>query len=218
MLIFQTEVSSKPGGKIFIFLERSARKITKKSLIRCTLLVYHNLYCSVAIYAVLMHSMLFYCNLCCCIAIHAVLLPFCCNLRCFVATTWLVQNTRFHRHFWGGSQALSTFIDVWATHSILISFDLNLHFRLHLAYAVSLVMILIKQWQHLPSCSQVPNISRPYSSIVLGGTAGLRVLRLATPQLATQVCWRFNTATLPKKTVSYILLNLIFLATQLVNI
>ena len=51
------------------------------------LLVYHNLYCSVAIQAVLMHSMLFYCNMCCMIAIHAVLLPFCCNLRCFVATT-----------------------------------------------------------------------------------------------------------------------------------
>ena len=92
MLIFQTEV--KPGGKIFIFLERSARKITKKSLIRCTLLVYYNLYCSVAIYAVLMHSILFYCNLCCRIAIHAVLLPFllqftlfCRDLRAFVCRT-----------------------------------------------------------------------------------------------------------------------------------
>ena len=30
----------------------------------------------------------------------------------FVATTRLVQNTRSPRHFWGGSQALSTFIDV----------------------------------------------------------------------------------------------------------
>ena len=75
------------------------------------------LYCSVAIYAVLMHSMLFYCNMCCFIAIHAVLLPFCCNLRRFVATTWSVQNTRFPRHFLGGSQALSTFIDVCSSSS-----------------------------------------------------------------------------------------------------
>ena len=49
-----------------------------------------------------------------------------------------------------------------------------------------------------PSCSQVPNVSRPYSSIVLGGTAGLRVLRLATPQLASQVWLKFDRATLPK--------------------
>ena len=59
-----------------------------------------------------MHNMLFYCNMCCFIAIHAVLLQFYCNLRCFVATTWFLQNTRFRRHFRGGSQALSTFIDV----------------------------------------------------------------------------------------------------------
>ena len=70
--------------------------------------------------------MLFWCNLCCFDALYAVLLqyvllysnscsfclPFYCNLRCFVATTWLLQNTRFPRHFRGGSQALSTFIDV----------------------------------------------------------------------------------------------------------
>ena len=75
-----------------------------KSLVHHTLLVYYSLYCSVAIYAVLMHSIMLYCHMCCFIAIHAVLSPFCCNLRCFVAKTWLVQNTRFPRHFWGGSQ------------------------------------------------------------------------------------------------------------------
>ena len=84
----------------------------KKSLLHRTVLVCHNLYCSFAIYAVLMHSMLLDCNMCCFIAVHATLIPFCCNLRCFVAAIWLLQNTRFPRHFWGGSQALSTFNDV----------------------------------------------------------------------------------------------------------
>jgi len=42
--------------------------------------------------------------------------------------------------------------------------------------------------------SLVPNISRPYSSIVLGGTAGLRVLRLATPQLASQILGNITAA------------------------
>ena len=57
----------------------------KKSLLHRTVLVCHNLYCSFAIYAVLMHSMLLDCNMCCFIAVHATLIPFCCNLRCFVA-------------------------------------------------------------------------------------------------------------------------------------
>ena len=48
-------------------------------------------------------------------------------------------------------------------------------------------VILKYIWKHL---SQVPNISRPFSSIVLGGTAGLRVLRLATPKLASQVLFK----------------------------
>jgi len=42
--------------------------------------------------------------------------------------------------------------------------------------------------------SLVPNVSRPYSSVVLGGTAGLRVLRLATPQLASQILGNITAA------------------------
>jgi len=42
--------------------------------------------------------------------------------------------------------------------------------------------------------SLVPNISRPYSSIILGGTAGLRVLRLATPELASQILGNITAA------------------------
>ena len=102
----------------------------KKSLLHRTVLVCHNLYCSFAIYAVLMHSMLLDCNMCCFIAVHATLIPFCCNLRCFVAAIWLLQNTRFPRHFWGGSQALSTFIDVWEATpvwSLFPVFEITLH-------------------------------------------------------------------------------------------
>jgi len=42
--------------------------------------------------------------------------------------------------------------------------------------------------------SLVPNISRPYSSVDLGGTAGLRVLRLASPQLASQILGNITAA------------------------
>ena len=62
------------GLKMIYFIPENHNK---KTLEHRTLLVYHNLYCFVAIYAVLIQYILFYCNRCCFIAIHAVLLPFC---------------------------------------------------------------------------------------------------------------------------------------------
>ena len=83
------------GLKMIYFIPENHNK---KTLEHRTLLVYHNLYCFVATYAVLMHSMVFCCNMCCFIAIYAIMLPFCRDLRHFVAIyAVLSQFTLFCR-------------------------------------------------------------------------------------------------------------------------